>query len=159
MRGPRGHVTIHGNEALRPRVATAHGDLNLIVRTHGAKPDSGKSATVLSILVGTEETNKNFHRDADVLVSVVAVMKFCNADACVLRLPGGEAGWNLDLAFLAVGSHALDDVFHGFIACVILTVACEEVGEGDLEFLHVITDITRIGPHLNTIRLDGNIHR
>ena len=53
-------------------------------------------------------------------------MEFSNSDTGVLGLTGGEPAWNVDLARLAVGTLALDDVFHRFVASVVFTIACEE---------------------------------
>ena len=69
-------------------------------------------------------------------------MKFSNANASVLGLSGGESARDVDFARLAVGTLALDDVFHGFVAGVIFTVACEKFRERYFEFLHVIADIS-----------------
>ena len=159
MRSPRGHVAINGDKTLRPRVATTDGDLNLIICTHGTKPDSGEAATVLGVLVRAEQTNENFHRDTNVLVCVVAVMEFSNSNAGILGLTGCEAGWNLDFTLLTVGAYALDDVLHGFITGVIFTVTGKEIRKWNLEFLHVVADIARIRPHFDTVCLDGDIYR
>ena len=133
--------------------------MNLIVGVHRTKSHGGKAATVLSILVGAEQANENFHGDAHVFLCIVAVVKFCNSDASVLGLPCREAGRNLDFAFLTVGANALDHVFNDFVASVILTVAGKEFSKGHLEFLHVVAYIARIGPHFNAVCLDGNVNR
>ena len=81
-------------------------------------------------------------------------MKLGNSDASVLSLSCGEAGRDLYVTFLTVRTNALDDVLNDFGSGVVFAVSGEEVSKRDLEFLHVVADITRTGPHLNAVRFN-----
>ena len=53
-------------------------------------------------------------------------MEFSNSDTGVLGFTGSEPAWYVDFARLAVGTLALDDVFHHFVASVVFAIASEE---------------------------------